>query len=134
MFLQLSLHKSIFLLMASIVTNKVKSKFLLDVYLDSQFLEKLKRQVVDGHHEACWWRHNPFPLHLTQPPQSAVMEDLQNLSNSAHTLGSLESALPHLDIPAHMAQLVRSFQFVIVGVSKLMSIFHDWKRHKLVGN
>lgn len=78
---------------------------LVDREAYSQFLEKLKRQVVDGHHEACWWRHNPFSLRMTQPPQPAVMEDLQNLSNSAHTLGSLESALPHLDIPAHMAQL-----------------------------
>lgn len=69
--------------------------------------------MVDGHHEACWWRHNPYSLHLTHPPKPAAMEDLQNLSNSAHTLGSLESALPHIDIPAHMGQLVCGFQLIL---------------------
>lgn len=89
-------------------------KLLPYFYPDSQFLEKLKRQVVHGHHEACWWRHNPYSLHLTHPPQPTAVEDLQNLSNSAHTLGSLESALPHLDVPAYMEQLVRNLQFLLV--------------------
>lgn len=76
-----------------------------DRHAYSMFLEKLKRQVVDGHHEACWWRHNPCPHRLAHPPQPATPEDLKNLSSSAHILESLDSALPHLDAPALMAQL-----------------------------
>ncbi|KAK8386678.1 hypothetical protein O3P69_017854 [Scylla paramamosain] len=79
--------------------------FPTDRHAYSMFLEKLKKQVIDGHHEVCWWRHNPCPLHLAHPPQLATLEDLKNLSNLAHILESLDSALPHIDIPTFMAQL-----------------------------
>ncbi|KAG0724142.1 NIPA-like protein [Chionoecetes opilio] len=74
-------------------------------YAYSQFLERLKSQVVEGHHDACWWRHNPSSPRLALPSLPATYEDLHNLVNTAHILEGLESALPRLDIPALMTQL-----------------------------
>ncbi|XP_069939903.1 zinc finger C3HC-type protein 1-like isoform X2 [Cherax quadricarinatus] len=70
---------------------------LVDRDAHEKFLTLLKDCLVNSHKTACGWRHNPSPKELTQPPSVTTVEQLHNMTNSAHSLAALGSSLPQLD-------------------------------------
>ncbi|CAL4222589.1 unnamed protein product, partial [Meganyctiphanes norvegica] len=64
---------------------------------DDMFLDILKNRLIIGHKQACRWQQNHSSIDFTLPPLIENTEDLRNMTNHAHTMASLNSALPHFD-------------------------------------
>ncbi|XP_071542808.1 uncharacterized protein [Panulirus ornatus] len=97
----------------------------------TRFLQLLKKRLIDGHKEACGWRHNPSSEELTHPPCVSTLEELRNMANSARTLAFLNSALPYIDNSVLMETLEVDEE-LIKGVFTCSSTDEDVKKSSVL--
>jgi len=79
----------------AIISGELPDKSDPEAY--DMFLDVLKNRLIIGHKDACRWGQNHSPVDFSLPPLIENSEDLRNMTNHAHTMASLNSALPHFD-------------------------------------
>jgi len=79
----------------AIISGELPDKSDPEAY--GTFFDVLKNRVIIGHKQACRWQQNHSPNDFSLPPSIENTEDLRNMTNHAHTMSSLNSALPHFD-------------------------------------
>ncbi|KAK7074292.1 hypothetical protein SK128_023246 [Halocaridina rubra] len=62
-----------------------------------KFFGILKDRLEAKHKDACGWLYDPCPQEFVEPLRIDTVEELRNMTNSAHNLAALGSALPHIN-------------------------------------